>query len=80
MTVTGNPDPCRYCGRLYTSRTRWVKGVEKGQPVRIRDTEDHDCPAFPVTVLPPVVGFQVIPTRSDDDLAYSLNRYRRSIR
>lgn len=35
--------PCHYCGRLYTVREYYDR--ETGQV--LRDTEDHDCPAFP---------------------------------
>jgi hypothetical protein len=38
--------PCPYCGRLYTAVYRLERGVAKGSTIKVRDIEDHDCPAF----------------------------------
>lgn len=47
MTVTGpKPNPCPYCGRLYTMAYRAERGVKEGSYIKVRDIEDHDCPSF----------------------------------
>ena len=52
MTVTerkrlpDKPFPCPHCGRLYTMNFRAVRGVKDGSVIKVRDIEDHDCPAF----------------------------------
>jgi hypothetical protein len=73
-------DPCPYCGRLFTARARWMQG--KSAPIKVRDIEDHSCAAFrQEPELPPTdPTFAVVPERSEDDLAYAMHRYRRSIR
>ena len=47
MTVTvEHPNPCPYCGRLYSMAYMAARGVKEGSYIKVRDIQDHDCPAF----------------------------------
>ena len=44
--VKGYPNPCPYCGRLYSMAFRAERGVKEGSYIKCRSIEDHDCPSF----------------------------------
>lgn len=59
---------------------RAARGVREGSVIKLRDIDDHACPAFRIEPALPEVPFTVIPERSAADDAYALNRYRRALR
>jgi hypothetical protein len=70
-------NPCPHCGRLYTMRVVWDDSNRAGEPFRIHEIEDHDCPKFRVEppLLPFDPTFRVRPDTPDDKMA-ALGRYR----
>jgi hypothetical protein len=62
---------------------RFVPGKDPGDlPIKIHDTEEHDCPSFRTEppLLPFDPAFKVNPSRDEADMARSLDRYRRALR
>ena len=81
MTVTARPpNPCPYCGRSYSMAYRAALGVSEGTHIRIRDIEDHDCPAFRQEPTTDTVIPFVASIADHRNTVYGMERYRRGIR